>query len=138
MRHLLHKMSSAHPHSVNTALHTSHKGDTQQTSTYHICTVQTLMCSSEYSVNLITTTNKWCTGHMMYIFIVVPFSAYIVRHQQILWYMSRVTCRFLQACHVRNPQMAARQVVNFRAHSADQSCGVHSERFAWMLSPSTR
>ena len=34
MRHLLHKMSSTDPHSVNTTHHMSHKrGDTQQTST---------------------------------------------------------------------------------------------------------
>ena len=34
MRHLLHKMPSTDPHSVNTAHHMSHKrGDTQQTST---------------------------------------------------------------------------------------------------------
>ena len=35
-------------------------------------------------------------------------------------YMSQVTCRFPQACCVGNLQMAARQVVNFRARSADR------------------
>ena len=43
-------------------------------------------------------------------------------------YMSQVTCRFPQACHVGNPQMAARQVVNFRARSADRSCGIRGKR----------
>ena len=43
-------------------------------------------------------------------------------------YMSQVTCRFPQACRVGNPQMAARQVVNFRARSADRSCGIRGKR----------
>jgi len=35
---------------------------------------------------------------------------------------------FPQACRVGNPQMAARQVVNFRARSADRSRGIRSMR----------
>ena len=48
----------------------------------------------------------------------------------VMWirYMSQVTCRFPQACRVGNPQMAARQGVNFRARSADRSCGIRGKR----------
>ena len=52
-------------------------------------------------------------------------SHYLSRH---LRYMSQITCRFLQACRVGNPQMAARQVVNFRAHSVDRSHGIRGKR----------
>ena len=42
--------------------------------------------------------------------------------------MSQVTCRFLQACRIGNPQMAARLVVNFCARSADRSHGIRGKR----------
>ena len=59
------------------------------------------------------------------------YATYVTRHHMTLtwgmgnWeilyirHMSQVTCGFPQACHIGNLQMAARQVINFRAHSAD-------------------
>ena len=45
-----------------------------------------------------------------------------------IWYMSQVTCRFLQACRIGNPQMVVGQVVNFCTRSADRLHGIHSKR----------
>ena len=61
-----------------------------------------------------------CSRHKRY--------CYLHMYVQYVRYMSQVTCRFPQACRVGNSQMAARQVVNFRARSADWSCGIHGKR----------
>ena len=58
----------------------------------------------------------------------IPLMYYSSRVACEIRYMSQVTCRFPQACPVGNLRMAAWQVINFCACSADRLCGIHGKR----------